>query len=71
MVAESSLLVEPDLVDIREVIPDVVLDIRYATAHNFVGRPIEGYEAPLCLLTHRAAAALAGVQATLRPSACR
>ncbi|WP_300970805.1 M15 family metallopeptidase [Thiocapsa sp.] len=66
VIAESSLLVEADLVDIRDVVPDVVLDIRYATEHNFVGRPIEGYEAPLCLLTHRAAAALAGVQATLR-----
>ena len=67
VVAESSLRVEPDLVDIREVIPDVVLDIRYATEHIFAGRPIEGYEAPICLLTPRAAAALAGVQATLRP----
>ncbi|EGV16569.1 hypothetical protein ThimaDRAFT_4152 [Thiocapsa marina 5811] len=27
--AESSVIVEPDLVDIRDVIPDVVLDIRY------------------------------------------
>ncbi|UHD17776.1 M15 family metallopeptidase [Thiocapsa bogorovii] len=64
--AESSVLVEPDLVDIRDVIPDVVLDIRYATAHNFIGRPIDGYETPTCLLTHRAAAALAGVQRKLR-----
>lgn len=56
-----------DIVDIREVIPDVALDIRYITAHNFLGRPVEGYEAPKCLLTRRAAQALALVQNELRP----
>ena len=35
--------------------------MRYAGAHNFVGRPIDGYEAPRCLLTKPAATALAGV----------
>lgn len=64
--ASAAPTIEPDLVDIRSVIPDVQLDIRYYTAHNFVGRPITGYEAPKCLLTPRAAAALASVQASLR-----
>lgn len=57
----------PELIDIRTPIPDVVLDIRYFTAHNFVGDPIDGYEAPKCLLTPAAAAALAEVQGALRP----
>jgi len=39
--------------------------MRYAGADNFVGRPIAGYEAPLCLLTREAAEALAAVQAEL------
>ncbi|MFZ5586008.1 MAG: M15 family metallopeptidase [Thermodesulfobacteriota bacterium] len=51
-----------DFVDVTEVVPGVQLDIRYHTAHNFIGRPIAGYEAPKCLLTRRAAQALALVQ---------
>lgn len=68
VLADSSARVETDLVDIRDWIPDIELDIRYATDHNFIGRPIPGYEAPKCLLTPRAAAALASVQASLRRS---
>ncbi|MGW8368402.1 MAG: M15 family metallopeptidase [Gammaproteobacteria bacterium] len=58
----------PDtFVNVRETIPDIVLDIRYATPHNFIGRPIPGYEAPECLLTRQAAEALGRVQSALRP----
>jgi D-alanyl-D-alanine dipeptidase len=38
-----------------------MVEMRYAGGHNFVGRPIDGYEAPRCLLTQTAAAALAAV----------
>ena len=55
----------PDFVDVTEVVPSIVQDIRYYTSHNFVGRPVDGYEAPLCLLTKPAAEALAKVQADL------
>jgi zinc D-Ala-D-Ala dipeptidase len=55
-----------DIVDVRAVIPDVALDVRYATEHNFIGRPIAAYHAAKCLLTQRAAAALARVQSDLR-----
>jgi zinc D-Ala-D-Ala dipeptidase len=48
-------------VDAATVVPGLVADIRYAGSHNFVGRPIEGYQAPRCLLTRQAADALAGV----------
>ena len=48
-------------VDAAAVVPGLILDVRYAGAHNFVGRPIEGYEAPRCLLTKPAAEALAHV----------
>ncbi|HHZ08590.1 MAG TPA: M15 family metallopeptidase [Rhizobiales bacterium] len=37
-------------------------DMRYAGADNFVGRRLAGYEAPTCILTDRAAKALARVQ---------
>jgi D-alanyl-D-alanine dipeptidase len=55
-----------DFVNAVEVVPDLVVDMRYAGSYNFVGRPIEGYEAPVCILTRRAAAALGEVQAELR-----
>ena len=54
------------LVDVRSHVPDAVLDIRYATAHNFVGAPVEGYDAPRCWLHLPAAVALAKVADDLR-----
>ena len=47
-------------VDAATVVPGLIVDARYAGSHNFVGRPIDGYEAPRCLLTSAAAQALAG-----------
>jgi D-alanyl-D-alanine dipeptidase len=48
-------------VDAATVVPGLIVEARYAGSHNFVGRPIDGYEAPRCLLTRPAAEALAGV----------
>lgn len=47
------------LIDAATVVPGMVVDMRYAGSHNFVGRPIDGYQAPRCLLTQPAADALA------------
>ncbi|MBX7267130.1 M15 family metallopeptidase [Micromonospora sp. Llam7] len=52
----------PGFVTLSDLDRRILTDIRYATAHNFVGRPVDGYPEPLCLLTSRAAAALRGVQ---------
>ncbi len=49
------------LIDAGTVVPGLITDIRYAGSHNFVGRPIDGYRAPRCLLTQPAADALAEV----------
>jgi D-alanyl-D-alanine dipeptidase len=49
------------VVDAATVVPGLMADMRYAGSHNFVGRPIDGYAAPHCLLTQAAAAALAEV----------
>lgn len=58
----------PDgFVQIREVIPDALMDIRYYTDHNFLGVRVDGYEAPACILTRQAAQALANVQKDLAP----
>ena len=48
-------------VDAATVVPNLIVEARYAGAHNFVGRPISGYEKPRCLLTTAAAKALAAV----------
>jgi D-alanyl-D-alanine dipeptidase len=48
-------------VDAATIVPGLVADMRYAGSHNFVGRPIDGYDAPHCLLTQAAANALADV----------
>lgn len=58
----------PDgFVDAATIVPGLRLDMRYVGAHNFVGRHIDGYEAPVCILTREAAEALARVQADLAP----
>jgi D-alanyl-D-alanine dipeptidase len=53
---------EPRLVSLAELAPGVDLAIRYAGPDNFVGAPVDGYEAPVCLLSPPAAQALAAVQ---------
>ncbi|WP_028894177.1 M15 family metallopeptidase [Syntrophorhabdus aromaticivorans] len=52
-------------VDLKEVVPSVVLDIRYEGPHNFIGERVNGYDAPKCLLTKKAAEALKEVQKDL------
>jgi zinc D-Ala-D-Ala dipeptidase len=54
-------------VDAAAIVPGLVVDMRYAGSHNFVGRPIDGYEAPHCLLTQAAANALADLARDLAP----
>jgi D-alanyl-D-alanine dipeptidase len=49
-----------------DAIPGIVLDVRYFGADNFVGAPVEGYEAPKATLSRPAADALRRVQASLR-----
>ena len=53
-------------VRLSDAIPDIVLDVRYYGAENFVGAPVDGYEAPVAILTQPAADALRQVQASLR-----
>lgn len=55
----------PGFVYLADVAPDIRQDMRYAGAHNFIGRRVDGYEANECILTRPAAAALVRVQAEL------
>ncbi len=50
-----------DFVYITDVAPDVILEIRYYSTYNFVGKRIDGYLAPTAMLTRRAADSLRAV----------
>lgn len=53
-------------VDVQSLLPHVVLDIRYFSEDNFVGTPIDGYQAAKCIVSTQAAAALVKVQNNLK-----
>ncbi|MBT9394297.1 hypothetical protein KLP40_14085 [Hymenobacter sp. NST-14] len=55
---------ERELVDLAVLIPEIVLDLRFATAHNVLGRPL--YSQARALLRRPVAEALQGVQQVLR-----
>ncbi len=48
-------------VNIADVIPDVILEIRYYGTYNFVGTRIDGYEQPTAILSKEAADSLRAV----------
>lgn len=58
-----------NFVYLKNIDPSILQEIRYATSHNFVGRPIAGYQTAECILTLPAAIALAAVQKELKKSA--
>ncbi len=51
-----------EFVAIASIAPDVIQDIRYFSDDNFVGAPVDGYEAAKCILHRDAAKALAAAQ---------
>lgn len=55
-------------VDAHALISDLAVEMRYAGHENFIGRPITGYEASVCLLTQQAVSALTKVQKQLAAS---
>ncbi|AIE83601.1 M15 family metallopeptidase [Fimbriimonas ginsengisoli] len=54
----------PDLVDVKRMIPEVVVDLRYATSQNFTHRRL--YSAARCLLLRPVASQLKEVEKELR-----
>ncbi len=51
---------------VRDIIPDIVLEMRYCSSRNFTGQPVDGYIKPKAILTVEAAESLKKVQAELR-----
>lgn len=60
--AQPDAAAPADFVALQDVDPTILQEIRYFTAHNFTGDPVEGYLAPMCILTRPAAEALARAQ---------
>jgi zinc D-Ala-D-Ala dipeptidase len=50
---------------LRDIDPTIIQDIRYAGSHNFVGRPLTGYEAAECVVKREVGLALKRVQREL------
>ena len=55
-----------DFVYLADIDPTIQQDMRYASANNFIGRVVPGYEAPECVLVKQAAEALKRVEADMR-----
>src|SRR5690242_21869516 len=50
---------------LSDIDPSIIQDIRYATANNFVGRPLRGYEAAECVVKREVGLLLKSVQEEL------
>ncbi len=55
------------LVDVSKRMSNVSIELRYFGENNFVGKVIDGYEAPICYLSEPAARSLSGVAEELAP----
>jgi D-alanyl-D-alanine dipeptidase len=61
-----ALALAPGFVALEDVDATILQDMRYATKYNFVGRRIDGYRQPACILHRRAARALHRAQDEVR-----
>lgn len=62
----SAQAAEAGLIDVRTVVPDAIIDLRYTTANNFVGVPLYPADAR-CLVHESMGPGLATAAAALRP----
>jgi len=62
----SAAQLPSEFVNLRDVAPDILQDIRYAGPDNFTGQKVPGYDANECVLKRPVAEALAKIQAELR-----
>lgn len=58
-------------VNLTDVIPDAILEIRYYSTYNFVGARVDGYLEPIALLTRQAADSLRAVSDDLKKQGYR
>ena len=60
-----------DFVEISQVIPDIIYDIRYFSTYNFTGKRVDGYKANRAFMTKKAANALKNASDILRKQGYR
>ena len=65
MTSSFSKQLPEDFVYVMDIIPDIVLEMRYYSNKNFTGQPVDGYLKPKAILTVEAAESLKKVQAEL------
>ena len=58
-------------VNLTDVVPDAILEIRYYSTYNFVGARVDGYLEPVALLTRKAADSLRAVSDDLKKQGYR
>ncbi|MCL4112459.1 UNVERIFIED_CONTAM: hypothetical protein GTU68_046985 [Idotea baltica] len=51
---------------VDDLIPDIQIELRYCLNNNFVGQPVDGYNAEVCILSKQATLALRKVQEELK-----
>ena len=56
----------PGFVYVTDVVPNVILEIRYYSTYNFTADRVDGYTAPTAILSEEAAAALKKVSDAMR-----
>jgi len=63
---EPAAVLPAGIVDLADIDPSIKVEMMYATADNFLGRPVAGYRDNVCYLTTEAALALREAQARLQ-----
>ncbi len=58
-------------VNLADAVPDAILEIRYYSTYNFVGKRVDGYLEPVALLTRQAADSLRAVSDDLKEQGYR
>ena len=67
--AQGALMADtmpPGFVILSDVVPDIIQEIRYHSTYNFVGTRVDGYEAPVAIMTREAAISLKAVSDHLK-----
>lgn len=66
VLSQENLYPPEGFVYIKDLLPDAVFDIRYAGSNNFIGKPVNGYEKSVAIISEPAAKALKKVQDELK-----
>jgi D-alanyl-D-alanine dipeptidase len=69
LICLTAIAKEPELVNLQNEIPSIVLDIRYATTNNFMNQAV--YDRADCYLRKKTAEKLRAVQEELAPKGLR